>query len=241
MTEDENKTQAPSGQPENTDQGAVDTNAAPRNDDTPRDGKGCESVTVVIIAHNENSDGLIGRLVKKNLVGVDADIHLVSGEHLMDTDIETLLEHLPLVKTERIILMTESMAILNPVTIYDIGVRKALPLGIGDDGQQLLDFNTHMPVLMHKSVLEPMLQELKENSPHADLFDSYGRKVMPEVRPVVIGDWRTDPWLLPVVTKDPPAKALEDFGRWKKFLYVAEPDWPQTVVEFIEARLPEEA
>lgn len=235
MTEDENKTQAPSGQPENTDQGTVDTNAA------PRDGEGCESVTVVIIARNEKFVALTAQLVKKNLIGVDADIHLVSGEHLKDTDIETLLEHLPHVQTERIILMKEDMLILNPVTIYEIGVRKALSLGTGKDGKQLFDFNAHMPVLMHKSALEPLLKQLLELLPHADIADSYAREIMPEVRPIVIGDWHTDPWLLPVVTKNPPIEALKEYGQWKKFLYVAEPEWPQTVVEFVKSLLPEEA
>ena len=97
MNENENKTDAAVEQPENTESVAAvetpDTQSETGTDvagqDVPRDGEGCESVTVVIIARDEKHGELMARSVKKNLIGVDADIQLVTGDNLCDTDIET--------------------------------------------------------------------------------------------------------------------------------------------------------
>ena len=232
MNENENKTDAAVEQPKNTESVAAaeapDTQSETGTDvagqDVPRDGEGCESVTVVIIARDGKHGELMARSVKKNLIGVDADIQMVTGENLCDTDIETLLNHMPHIRTERLILMTEGMVILNPVTIYNIGVRKAPAAG--------------MPSLMHKSVLEPLLKELGTDLPYADIADAYAN-ITPEVAPIIIGDWRSDPWLLPVVSKDPSIKAVADFAKWKKFMHIGPESWSDQLVKFLEERFPE--
>jgi len=215
-------------QPENTK--SVEATTALATDEsssgtaTPSDGEGCESVTVIIIARNEKHGELMLRSVKKNLIGVDADVHLVTGDNVKNTDVETLLAQMPEVKTERIVLMTEGVFILNPSTIFDIGARKTPA--------------ANMPALMYKSVLEPLLKQMKEELPYADVADTYAR-VTPEVTPAIIGNWRKDPWLLPVISKNPPREALEEYGAWKKFMHVSPDSWSPDLVKFLENRFPE--
>lgn len=230
--ENENKTTAAVEQPESTQPVAAaeapDTTSQTGTDvagqDVPRDGEGCESVTIVIIARDAKHGWLMARSVMKNLIGVDADIHLVTENNLCDTDIETLQNHLPHIQTDRLIMMTEGMVILNPVTIHDIGLRKSPA--------------AKMPTLMYKSVLKPLLQEMKADLPYADIAETYIRAT-PEVKPIPVGDWRTDPWLLPVISKNPNIEAVEKFAQWKKFMHVGPDSWSDGLVKFLEERFPE--
>lgn len=235
MMEDESKTQTTSDQSENTDQGTVDTNAAPRTDDTPRDGEGCESVTVVIIAHDERQGELMARSVKKNLTGVDADIHLVTSENLRNTLVETLADHMPHVMTERIILMTDGMVILNPVVMGDIACVKAVRNG------DVIDFKTLLPVLMHKSALQQLLDSLKaEEKLYADIANEYFRNCMPDgYQPTVLRPWREENWLMLVTSNAPSSDALRQWGKTQKFAYISPKSWTDNVVKFLEEKLGE--
>lgn len=230
VKKNENKTTA-AKQPETSESVAAaqapDTNTETRTDverpDAPRDGEGCESVTVVIIARDGKHAQLMARSAKKNLIGVDGDILILTGDDVKDTDVDTLLTVLPQIKTERVVLMNEGMIILNPVTIYEIGTRK-LPA-------------TKMPVLMHKSVLEPLLKEMKEDLPYADIAETYSR-VTDEVTPIFIGDWRYDPWLLPLISKDLSAETIKQYAD-KKFMHIGPDSWSEGVVKFLNDRFPE--
>jgi len=207
----------------------------PGTDDIPTDGEGCEAVTVVIVSHDEKQAGLMAISVKKNLVGVNADIHIVPGPDLKDTLAETLAEHLPHCQTERIILMTDGMVILNPVTLSDVGMVKA----IKDGG--IASFNTFTPVLMHKSALETLLKEaVADDKPYIDIIDTYFRGTLPEgYRPMVLGEWHSDHWLLPVISRNPPIEKLQAFAKWKKFMIVGSQSWSNDLVKFLEERFAE--
>ena len=242
MKEDENKnTEAAAEQPETLESvetvEAPDTESAPGDDvQGPSDSEGCESVTVVIIAHDERQGNLIGLSVKKNLTGVDADIHLVTGEHLKDSDIETILAHLPYVDTERIVLMTDGMIILNPVVLGDITCPKANKKG------DTLNFNTLMPVLMYKSALQQMLDSLKEeNKPYADIVNEYFDRCMPEgFQPVVLREvWREENWLMPVASKNPSIDAIRQWGATQKFAHIGPDSWTDEVIKFLEEKIGE--
>lgn len=246
MKEDENKNAAAAAEQPENDQPLENAEAhapAPeagadvdRHDDTPpADGEGCESVTVVIIARDDRHLELIGRLVEKNLTGVDADIQAVTGEHLKDTDVETLLEHLPHVNTERIILMTDGMLILNPVVLGDIACPKAAKKG------DFLDFNTLMPVLMHKSALQQLLESLKDEKPHADIVNEYFGHCMPKgFQPVVLRDiWREESWLMPVASKQPSIDALRQWGKTQKFAHIGPDSWTEDVIAYLQEKLSE--
>lgn len=200
--------------------------------DAPSDGKGCESVTVLIVANNEDYGVLMAHSANKNLIGVDADIHLVTGEHLRNTLIETLAEHMPHIKTERIILMTDGMVILNPITLGDIAVVKAKKVG------ETLCYNTDLPVQMHLSVLKSLLDKAKESGlDHIDVIDTYFRGTLPEdFKPVVLGEWHSDLWLLPVISKNPSIEALDKYAKWKKFAHVGTDSWSPNLVKYLEDR-----
>lgn len=225
MTEDEKKTQATAGQSEHADQGTVESV------DAPRDGEGREGVTVVIIARDKDQGMLMSRSVYKNLTGVDADIHLVTEEHMRDTDLHTLLDHLPHVHTERIILMTDGMVMLNPVLLGDIACVKAIKKG------DYLDYNTLMPVLMHKSALQQLLDSIKDEKPHADIVNEYFHGCMPDgFQPVVLRSWREECWLMPVVSKNPNTDALRQWGKRQKFAHIGPESWSDDLVKYLEER-----
>lgn len=202
---------------------------------TPRDGKGCESVTVIIIANDDMHGKITALSVKKNLIGVDADIHVVSGEHVKDTLLETLEEHLLHVGTERIVLMTDGIVILNPVNLGDIAVVKAQKLG------DALNYNVGMPVLMYKSALETLISECKAaDLIHVDIVDTYLKGTLPEgFTPLLVGSWTTDPWVLPLVSRNPNIQTVRNYARWKKFMHVSPDSWSEGLQKFLEERFPE--
>lgn len=230
--ESKSKTTEPVETPE-----APDTQSETRTDverpaDTPTDGEGCEGVTVIIVAGNKAHGALMAHSVQKYLTGVDADIHLVTEENLRDTLAETLAEHLPYVKTERIILMTDGMVILNPVTLGDIACVKAKKVG------EVFDFSTNIPVLMHKSALNTLLSEAAESGlDHIDVIDSYFKGTLPEgFSPVILGEWKSDPWLLPAVTRNPSIEAVGKYAKWKKFMHISPDSWSDDLVKYLEDR-----
>lgn len=184
-----------------------------RPDDAPKDGPGCEAVTVIILNYTGHGH-ITAESVKCSLKGVDCEIRIVEGDSMKTTVIETLLATLPEVQTERVILMTDQQLLLTPVSIYDIGVRKSRKFadGVAPD--------TRMPVLMHKSALLPLLEALAAEKPHADVAVEYLEATDSSVVPIMIGDWREDPWLLPIVSENPDRAALEKWALKKKFGWV---------------------
>lgn len=203
------------------------------NTTAPRDGEGCEAVTVVIIARNGQRGALAARSVRQNLLGVDADIQVLTGSALKPTDAETLLEYLPHVETERIILMTDGMIILNPVTIYEIGCRRGELTAKGITAGEC-----RTPKLMHRSVLEKMLPAMIRNFAAFDILLEYDQYARPSVAPVAMRPWNEDNWLLPVVSKKPSAKALAEWGKTQHFALIYDHAWTEDVVRFLEERFP---
>ena len=243
------ETQTPQEQSENTQPvettPAVDTNPeagadVDRPEDTPADGPGLEAVTVVIVADNELHGALAAASVKQNLKGVDGEIQVVTGENLRGTLGETLLEHLTYVKTERIILMTDGMMILNPVTIYDIGCLKLKMIPNGTDVPDCTR-NTGMPVLMHKSLLVKILEDLAStNDLDTDIINYYFHRLYrKKFDPIEIGNWRKDPWLLPIISVDPPISIVKMYATLRKFLHVSPQSWSDELVKFLEERFAE--
>ena len=228
MKEDENKTEQGEAQTTTVEQPSEGNIPACA---PPADGKGCESVTVIVVADNNAHGALMAHSVQRYLTGVDADIRLVTGEDLRDTLVETLAEHLPHVKTERIILMTDGMVMLNPVLLGDIACVKAVKKG------DYLDYNTLMPVLMHKSALQQLLDSIKDEKPHADIVNEYFHGCMPDgFQPVVLRSWREECWLMPVVSKNPNTDALRQWGKRQKFAHIGPESWSDDLVKYLEER-----
>ena len=117
----------------------------------PTDGEGCEAVTVVIISEDEERAAVAARSVKKNLKGVDAEILVIGIDDQRNTMPATLLEQLTKINTERIVLMTSSMIILNPVILGDIACIKGPKLGL---------YEHNLPVMVHKKPLEAVLNHM---------------------------------------------------------------------------------
>ena len=251
MEKDEIKTTeqpaADAGQTENTQSvetaetpdTATDGGAEVERPDAPRDGEGCEGVTVVIIEHDEQRALLTARSVKQNLLGVDALTVRIAGENDA-TDAQALQRFVnEACPTERIVLMTDEMVILNPVTLPHIALPKAMKVGANEQGDDILSFSTRIPQMMYKSVLVPMLKEIVELYPHTDIFDAYGHEAFKDVRPVMLPAWNQDSWLLPVVSKNPPMEALQKWGKAQRFAWISPQSWSKTVVKFLEERFPE--
>jgi len=243
MKEDESKNTptATEEQPENAQ--SVATVAAPddttpsggevERPDDPRDGEGCEAVTVVIVETSEPHALMAARSVKQNLVGADVLAAVLEVDPQM-TLIEALLRFVTEVtSSERIILMTDSMLLLNPTTIHEIGCRRGV---LTDKGVALGEERT--PKLMYRSVLLRLLPYLKDNYPHASIFLEYDQFARPEVMPLLMRPWNQDNWLLPVVSAAPKPELLRQWARTQRFMYVKPEAWPKTLVEFLEERFP---
>ena len=136
------------------------------------------------------------------------------------------------------VLMTDDMVILNPVLLAHIALPKALKVGTNEQGDDILSFSTHMPQMMHKSVLAPMLKEIVELYPHTDIFDAYGHEAFRGVRPIMLPAWNEEMWLLPVVSKNPPIEALKKWAKTQCFAWISPQSWTGTVVKFLEERFP---
>lgn len=196
---------------------------------TPIDGEGCEAVTVVIISEDEERATVAARSVKKNLKGVDAEILVIGSDDQRNTMPATLLELLPKINTERIVLMTSSMIILNPVTLGDIACVKGPKSGV---------YEHNLPVIVHKEPLEAVLNHMIEHLPYAHVIDVYYKGVYPDVQPVNIGPWDKNVWMLPVISNNPSPEALRKYGD-KKFMYISENSWSQSVKDFLNEKFPE--
>lgn len=214
----------------------VETPDTPAGGDVegPRDGEGCESVTVIIVGSTEKICELVARSVKKNLRGVDADIHVVYlGEH-GNTLAEVLQGHLPHIHTERILVMVESMFILQPVTLYEIGCLKARRIG------KAVTFDTQMPVMMRKSVLQELLPEVIQERPHASVVEEYFRTAYPDVKPIVKDDWTKTDWLLTLVSENPNIGRVRKWTETQRFMHVGDRSWTQEVWELLKELFGEE-
>ena len=238
MKEDESKTttaaaeQPETAQPvENVE--ASDTGTAPggqlERPDEPRDGEGCEAVTVCVVQTSQEDQKpleLCLRSLEKNLREADAKVEVLVVADGTTLE-EVLRERLDAIGTERIVLMTDRMAILNPVTLADIAVVKA-------DARRR--FSPGMPAMMRKSVLLRFLGWKQDNLPYMSLVDAYMANVEKDIRPLPVGDWTTDPWVLPVVSGNPSEKVLREYAAFKRFLCVRSEVYPQSVKHFLEER-----
>lgn len=252
MKEDESKTTkepaAAAGQPESTQ--SVETAEAPDTqpetggeverpedvNDAPRDGEGCEAVVVIVAeTHHDHPEyaRTVARSVKQNLTGVDALVVIMGYDPAM-TLAQSLLRMIGELETERIILITDDMVILNPVTICEVGCRRG---ELTEKGVTVGDCRT--PKLMHRSVLLKMLPEMIAAYAAFDPILEYDEYARPQVAPVIMRPWSKDNWLLPVVSEHPPLEVLQKWAKTQRFMFISRPKWPSSVVKFLEDRFPE--
>lgn len=233
----QNEAQAEQGvqQPEN-EKVNEKVNEASEKVNVPSDAPGLESVTVLIIGQHEPIARLSMQSVAKNLTGVDADICLVreTDGHIVDL----LQEVLETVSTERVVLMSEQQMILNPVTLADIACVKSIR-------NRRPYYNVPTPVMVYKSLLLQMLSEVNKDDDESKVLGClehiYFQRTMPEgFRPIVIGDWRTDPWHLPVISENPKIDVLDKYCQWKKFGSFAYKSLGSAVMQYLKKRFANE-
>lgn len=186
--------------------------------DEPRDAEGMEAVTVLVMAADPEHTPLTVAGVRKFLKGVHAEVLTIAPEQRGDTDIETLRRVLPMVQTERVVVIGDGQLLLQPVTLYDCA--------------QLTTLYGRKPQMYHKSVLLPLLEELATDKPYADVAAEYFARVLHGVTPLPVGDWRTDPWLLPVVSEQPSVHVIGQYLSRKKFAAVSPQSWTSDVLAF---------
>ena len=124
------------------------------------------------------------------------------------------------------------MIILNPVLLSDIALVKAKKIG------STITANTGMPVMVHKSALEVLLKEAEDaNQSHIDILDTYFPGTVPTgFTPFILGDWNKDPFVLPVVSKNPSIEAIGKFAEWKKFMHIGPDSWSEDLKAYLENR-----
>lgn len=139
----------------------------------------------------------------------------------------------------RIVVMTDRMHLANPVMPADIAVLKALPEPKDLDTIQLLqqltgntdhpwhDYDVKMPAMLLRTPLQQFSAELPADSMScavsaeslARLVTLYFNAVYPDVIPLRT-DWKTDSWLVPVVSRSPRPAAVNEYLKYKKFIYI---------------------
>lgn len=188
------------------------------------------------------------RSLRKNLRGVDAQVKVVGAERpdWLDCDSwlsdaagefnhlnELVARALPFVETNRVILMTDRMLLARPVSLADIALLKAMPEGndlptlkvlaerTKDDPHWLWNYQTHMPLYAFRHQLMGVVRYLTEIG-HEDLHlpTVYNNMLYPDLQPTLL-DWRTDSWLLPVVSAHPSMERMKAFLVKKKFIWIS--------------------
>ena len=203
----------------------------------PADNGGCDAVSVVILSSDVRRGRLAERSVVRCLKGVDAETLVVDVSNSRDTEAATLRRVLPGLGSHRVVLMDDRMLLLNDVTVYDIGVRKARRVAVGG-GRMLTDYDVRMPVLLHRDPLEAMLEYLVREFPHEGVASYYMRNTLAEVRPLLLRRWFEDGWLLPLVSDCPDMSVVRKWSERQKFMWISLKSWANpAVTAFVEQRL----
>jgi hypothetical protein len=205
--------------------------------DPPRDGEGCEAVTVIVAetsADHPEYAKIVARSVKANLVGADALVLIMAFSPEM-TLAQALLRVLnEAMSTERIVLMTDHMVLLNPTTLCELGCRRGV---LTSKGVTVGECQT--PKLMYRSVLLKMLPEFIETYASFDVFLEYDEYARPNVMPVIMRPWNQDNWVMLVASDNPKPELLSQWAATQRFMSIIRPEWPRSVVRLLQERFPE--
>ena len=159
--------------------------------------------------------------------------------------------------TERFIWTNDDIYLMNPVSVPHIVLPKVLgplnPKGynghyraamertiemLTEAGLPLLNYGTHTPVMFKKSNLKALLPGDDVNAKAGVLFTSLYFNSVNTAHPARL-DWRTDPFLLPVVSKAPDEKLVNELLRNKVFMNNARSGYSPWLESFLSRRFPE--
>lgn len=159
--------------------------------------------------------------------------------------------------TERFIWTNDDIYLMNPVSVPHIVLPKVLgtlnPAAyngnyraamertiemLTEAGLPLLNYGTHTPVMFKKSNLKALLPGDDVNAKAGVLFTSLYFNSVNTAHPARL-DWRTDPFLLPVVSKSPNEKLVNELLRNKVFMNNARSGYSPWLESFLSRRFPE--
>lgn len=104
----------------------------------------------------------------------------------------------------------------------------------------ILNYGTHTPVVFGKETLKDVLDELDEEeiAKTGLLFTSYYFNHVNTAHPAKL-DWKTDPFLLPVVSKAPNEKLVNELLANKVFMNNARSGYSPWLESFLSRRFPD--
>lgn len=159
--------------------------------------------------------------------------------------------------TEHFIWTNDDIYLMNPVSVPHIVLPKVLgplnPKGynghyraamertiemLTEAGLPLLNYGTHTPVMFKKSNLKALLPDDDVNAKTGVLFTSLYFNSVNTAHPARL-DWRTDPFLLPVVSKAPDEKLVNELLRNKVFMNNARSGYSPWLESFLSRRFPD--
>ncbi len=159
--------------------------------------------------------------------------------------------------TERFVWTNDDIYLMNPVSVPHIVLPKVLgplhPKGynghyraamertiemLTEAGLPLLNYGTHTPVMFKKSNLKALLPGDDVNAKAGVLFTSLYFNSVNTAHPARL-DWRTDPFLLPVVSKSPDEKLVNELLRNKVFMNNARSGYSPWLESFLSRRFPD--
>ena len=159
--------------------------------------------------------------------------------------------------TERFIWTNDDIYLMNPVSVPHIVLPKVLgplnPKGynghyraamertiemLTEAGLPLLNYGTHTPVMFKKSNLKALLPGDDVNAKTGVLFTTLYFNSVNTAHPARL-DWRTDPFLLPVVSKAPDEKLVNELLRNKVFMNNARSGYSPWLESFLSRRFPD--
>lgn len=159
--------------------------------------------------------------------------------------------------TERFIWSNDDIYLVNPVSYPHIVIPKVLgklnPAAynghyraamertiemLTEAGLPLLNYGTHTPVVFKKSNLSMLLPADDLQAKVGVLFTSIYFNQVNTAHPVRL-DWRTDPFLLPVVSKSPDEKFVNELLKNKVFMNNARSGYSPWLESFLSRRFPD--
>ena len=159
--------------------------------------------------------------------------------------------------TERFIWSNDDIYLVNPVSLPHILIPKVLgklnPASynghyraamertielLTETGLPLLNYGTHTPVVFEKSKLSFMLPNDDLQAKTGVLFTSLYFNQVNMGHPAYL-NWRTDPFLLPVVSKSPDEKFVNELLKNKVFMNNARSGYSPWLESFLSRRFPD--
>ena len=138
------------------------------------------------------------------------------------------------------IVLPKVLGTLNPAA-YNGNYRAAMERTIEmltEAGLPLLNYGTHTPVMFKKSNLKALLPGDDVNAKTGVLFTTLYFNSVNTAHPARL-DWRTDPFLLPVVSKAPDEKLVNELLRNKVFMNNARSGYSPWLESFLSRRFPD--